>query len=164
MHILRAILLVVFVLFVGHAYAADMPIQLLTTLVNLADKDEDQLDNLLNGRGDTKFKQTVDYSRYLTPALINSIRSEETRLLNQDCQGHYQDGEICGIDHSPLTCAQDTLTFTYKIKHSEATKAVITAQYLNYPEITTYYFVRIHNHWKIDGIDCGTGAGFNVKN
>ncbi len=144
------------------AYASDERIRLINTLVTVSEKDIDQLDNLLNGRNTQPFKQTVDYSRYLTQNLIDSIRHEETRLVNDACQGHYHDGEICGIDYSPITCGQDTPTFTYKIIHSESNRAIITAQHLNYPEIVTYYLVRPNKHWKVDGVNCRGEVKFNV--
>lgn len=162
MRSLLSILAIATLLFADHVCAQDVKIRLLERLVRLTEQDKNQLDNLFNGRSDPTFRQTSDYSSYLTSALIDSIRSEETRLLNQTCQGHYRDGEICGLDYSPITCAQDTPTFTYKVIKLKADKAIITAQHLSYPDIATYYLIRVKDHWKVDGIDCLGITRFNV--
>ncbi len=144
------------------AWCKESPIHLLQQLVTLTEKDKYQLDNLFDGRQDPAYKQTVDYSRYLTPALLNAYRLEEVRLLKKECEGKYIDGMVCGIDYSPITCAQDTPENIYKIVTQTPVRVVITAQHLPYQDLVTYRLLRISGRWMLDGVNCGNGTAFNL--
>ena len=43
----------------------------------------------------------------LTPALVASIRQAEKRMVDKWCGGHYLQSDSCGMNFSPIFCAQD---------------------------------------------------------
>ena len=84
------------------------PERALEKILRRADRDTQLLDNLLQGRGAKNLRPTFRYESLLTPGLIEAIRVQEKALVTKDCKGRYRDGEICGLDYSPITCGQDS--------------------------------------------------------
>jgi hypothetical protein len=128
-----------------------------------ADYDDQQLDNLFDGRGQRAFHATVDYSKVLTTPVLAAISAKEKTLVQAGCGGHYQKGEICGLDFSPITCAQDLSdTYFYRTETSGDDRAEIAYYWPGMTKsIATYRLVRQAGTWKIDGIRCTGGYDFN---
>lgn len=51
--------------------------------------------------------QDKEYRNFFTSALEKSIDDVEARLVKENCGGQYLEGELCGLDYTVLTCAQD---------------------------------------------------------
>ncbi|MDE2630625.1 MAG: hypothetical protein KGM97_06505, partial [Alphaproteobacteria bacterium] len=91
---------------VGAFHPAKTPAEIaLDGILHRADADPRQLANLLHRPG---ADGRVDYARMLTPALVAAMSKAEKTLVRKDCGGKYLKDEICGLDYSPLTCAQDS--------------------------------------------------------
>jgi hypothetical protein len=137
----------------------------LNATLRASDKDNDLLGNLLGGRGDPHFKKTFDYSPRLTDALMKAIVAEEVALVKKDCGGHYTEGDICGLDYSPITCGQDNSNaYLYRTEQDDGHTAVITYNASkNEKPIATYRVTLVVDRWKIDGVKCSDGAAFNFK-
>jgi hypothetical protein len=128
----------------------------LDRILKMADNDDDQLDNLLGGRGTAGFHPTVDYKTVLTPPLLAAIKRTEDQLVQKSCGGHYT-GDVCGLDFSPLTCAQDTNdTYLYRTEFKQAHVAEISYTWPSgsTSPIATYMLLEEDGRWKIDGIKC----------
>jgi hypothetical protein len=129
----------------------------LDRLLKAADGDEFQLDNLLH-RYPVVPKKQVDYRGMLTAQLIAAMRAEEKKLVAKDCGGKYVEGEICGMDYSPITCAQDTVApYTYKTIAQHEHDAVIAGPG------ATYRMIQVGSGWQLDGVKCNEGGAFNFR-
>jgi hypothetical protein len=128
-----------------------------------ADFDSNQLDNLFGGRGQKNFHASVDYTKVLTPALLASITAKQKAMVQQECGGHYQKGDICGMDSSPITCAQDVSdSYLYRTDLSGDDQAEIAYYWPGTKKpVATYRLVRQAETWKLDGIRCADGDEFN---
>jgi hypothetical protein len=124
----------------------------LDKVLKTADRDEEVLDNLLH-RYPVAAAKRIDYRQWLTPKLIASLQAEEKKLVAQDCGGKYREGDICGIDYNPLTCAQDTVRpLSYKTVQQSADTAVIAVTG------ATYRMAHTSAGWQLDGVKCGGGV------
>lgn len=124
----------------------------LDRVLKTADADHEILDNLFHRYPDAPVPagKRVNYAHLLTPAFLSSLKHQERALVQHDCGGTYRDGEICGMDYNPITCAQDVLSsFTYNTLHESGSSATIAAQG------QTYHMVRVNGAWKLDGVECG---------
>ncbi|HTK79356.1 MAG TPA: hypothetical protein VL286_02855 [Rhizomicrobium sp.] len=129
----------------------------LDKILKLADRDDDLLDNLLHRYPVAKAKQ-VDYRPMLTAQLLAAMQAEEKRLVKQDCGGKYLEGELCGMDYSPITCAQDTVApYTYKTLAQTDRATTIAGPG------ATYRMIQVGSGWQLDGVKCETGTAFNFK-
>ena len=129
----------------------------LDKVLKAADADEFQLDNLLH-RYPVVPKKRVDYRTMLSAPLIAAMQAEEKKLVAHDCGGKYLEGEVCGMDSSPITCAQDVVApYRYKTVTQHAKDATIAG-----PN-ATYRMTQIHGGWQVDGIKCNEGSAFNFK-
>jgi hypothetical protein len=128
-----------------------------------ADQDPDLLDNLFDGRGQRPFRPAEDYTKVLTAPVIAAMSAKEKALVQAACAGHYRKGEVCGMDFSPITCAQDLSdSYLYRTETSSEDQADISYYWpgTNKP-VATYRLVRQGQTWKIDGISCAGGYDFN---
>lgn len=129
----------------------------LDKILKIADRDDELLDNLLHRYPVAKAKQ-IDYRPMLTAQLIAAMQAEERRLVKQDCGGKYLEGELCGMDYSPVTCAQDTVTpYTYRTVAQHDRDAIIAGP------AATYRMVQAGRGWQLDGVKCETGTAFNSQ-
>jgi len=126
-------------------------------VLKAADSDEFQLDNLLH-RYPVVPKKRVDYRTMLTAPLIAAMQVEEKKLVAHDCGGKYLEGEVCGMDSSPITCAQDVVRpYTYKTLDQKGNTTTIAG-----PN-ATYRMIQVGSGWQVDGIKCNEGSAFNFK-
>ncbi len=129
----------------------------LDKVLKLADRDDEQLDNLLHRYPVAKAKQ-VDYRPMLTAPLVAAMQAEEKRLVKQDCGGKYLEGELCGMDYSPITCAQDTVApYTYSTVVQHDRDAIIAGP------AATYRMIQTGRGWQLDGVKCNEGTAFNFR-
>ena len=128
-----------------------------------ADYDANQLDNLFGGRGQKNFHATADYSKVLTAPLLAAITAEQKAMVKADCGGEYKKGELCGMDSSPITCAQDMSdSYLYRTESSADDRVEIAYYWPGTRKpVATYRLVRQAETWKIDGIRCTDGDAFN---
>jgi hypothetical protein len=128
-----------------------------------ADQDPDLRDNLFDGRGQRPFRPAEDYTKVLTAPLIAAMSAKETALVQARCDGHYRKGELCGLDYSPITCAQDLSdSYLYRTEATGGDRAVISYYWPGTKNpVATYRLVRQAETWKVDGIRCMDGDAFN---
>ncbi len=146
---------------VGAFHPAKTPAEIaLDGILHRADADRQQLANLLHRPGADGH---VDYTRMLTPALIAAMAKAEKDLVRKDCGGKYLKGELCGLDSSPLTCAQDTSpSYIYHTILELPGRTVIEYAWPGGKVAeATYTVVEDKNGWKIDGVSCAHGAQFH---
>lgn len=142
-------------------HPAKTPIEIaLDKILHVADADTNQLANLLHRPG---HDGRVDYRQLLTPKLIAAISKTERDLVRKDCGGKYKEGELCGLDYSPITCAQDSSpSYLFHSVLEFESKAVIEYAWPDGNETAaTYTLVKDSNGWKIDGITCAHSKAFN---
>lgn len=143
-------------------HPAQTPAELaLEKILRIADADNNQLSNLLHrpyGRDGR-----VDYAQILTPALIAAITKQENGLVQKECGGKYKKDELCGLDYSPITCAQDSLpAYVYHTVLDLGGRVVV--EYAWPPDnkkAATYTLLQDKSGWKIDGISCADGDKFH---
>jgi hypothetical protein len=127
----------------------------LDKVLKTADRDEMILDNILH-RFPVAAAKRIDYRPWLTAKLIASLQAEEKKLVAQDCGGKYREGDICGIDYNPLTCAQDNVQpLSYKTVRQDADAAVIAVTG------ATYRMAHTSAGWQLDGVKCAGEVKFN---
>jgi hypothetical protein len=100
----------------------------------------------------------------LTGDLIASIRTKEREIVQKDCKGKYVEGDICGLDYSPITCAQD-MNSKYEYRTLENTGDAVKIEYRWPPggkPVATYTLRKNGTDWKIDGISCAGASAFNM--
>jgi hypothetical protein len=156
-------------LFAGPALAAphppaSEPERALNATLRVADKDEKEFDNLSLAPRKPTFRPTVDYRRMLSAPLLAAFVSQQRRVLKADCGGKYLEGELCGMDYDPITCAQDSPDhYLFETLRADPTSAVVKMSWPHENQITTYRLVRRQGRWLIDGIHCADAdAGFNM--
>ncbi len=137
----------------------------LDRILHLADADDMQLANLLHRPESEGRVAHVDYTRILTRELISAISREERHLVRKDCDGRYRDGEECGFDYSPITCARDSgLTYLYRTVREDGDRAEIVYEWKREGgTAATYKMVKDEGVWKIDGVLCAIGDRFHWR-
>jgi hypothetical protein len=111
--------------------------------------------------------QDPGYARFFSPALLKAFRKKEASLVKKNCDGKYIDGDICGLDYTPIICGQGWPdAYIYRtIKPTRDSAIVITSwqphadSLHSYP---AYRFIRVKDHWKLDGVACGKDEQFNM--
>jgi len=128
-----------------------------------ADYDDKQLDNLFGGRGQKNFHATVDYSKVLTAPLLAAITAKQKAMVQADCGGQYRKDDICGMDSSPITCAQDVSdSYLYRTESGEDNRAEIAYYWPGTRKaVAIYRLIRQAETWRLDGIRCAEGDDFN---
>lgn len=137
----------------------------LNAILKHADNDTNQLDNLFHRSHDVTESARVDYREMLSRDLLNAMQAEEKKQVQSNCGGKYIEGEICGLNFSPITCSQDSVgEYLYRTEQHSADKSIITYKwYEDQNPIATYHLIADAGHWKIDGIACLGQTSFNVK-
>jgi len=102
------------------------------------------------------------YARLFTPAFLKAVRTRERELVERDCGGDYVDGELCGLEYSPITCAQDVSDagywfYTYRAGPKDAVLTVIFGEYRENGEPMRgplYRMTKDASGWRLDGVAC----------
>ena len=144
---------------------ADEAERALDVILHRADADADLLNNLLPGRRRSRAQPTANYDPVLTAPLLSAIRRTEQALVRRSCGGRYRVGEICGLDYSPLTCAQDNGTvYLYRTQATRPGEAIVAFRWEagGSKPVATYRLLRRDGAWRIDGVRCDqVPASFN---
>ncbi len=104
------------------------------------------------------------FSVYFSSKLQKAWIDEEIRLLNMWCDGKYIEGDMCGLNIDPFTCAQDSYEegYIYKTLSSDDKTAIIAYRWPYLPEVVaTYRLISQNKRWIVDGVDCGNSTKFN---
>jgi len=117
-------------------------------------------------RPDRELRKDVIYRGLFTHSLEQAWAAREAELLRKDCDGKYQDGEICGMNFSPLTCAQDYSEegYLYRTECLDETSATITMRWpwIDRP-VAAYRLLKQGKRWVLDGVAClPDGPAFNT--
>ncbi len=138
--------------------------KILLDIIRRANTDNNIIKYIL-GRPRYDAKKDTGYSYLFTKTLLQVMAKKESDLVKRSCGGKYT-GKICGIDYNPITCSQDFIDegYLFQTKEDNGHKAVI--HFLWTPFIddgsTFYILIKDGAHWKLDGINCGNGAKFNM--
>jgi hypothetical protein len=123
-----------------------------------ADDDDNARMRLVQGRASA-------FDRLLTPALIADLRRQARALVQAQCGGRYREGQLCGFDYNPLTCAQDNPA--RRLYRSARAAAAVTLQTRwagpGDGPISTYRMTRQAEVWRIDAIRCASGETVNWR-
>lgn len=117
-------------------------------------------------RPDRKKAKDQLYARYFSPGIQDAWLKAERALVNKDCGGNYQNGEICGLDYSPITCAQDhsETGYAYDTLKEDGASASIQMKWIELDKpAATYRMIRQKDGWILDGVACAEGESFNWK-
>ncbi len=99
----------------------------LNKVLRLSEKDNNLLEFVLQT---PQYKPKADkgYARSFTKRLLTDMAALEKNAVQENCQGKYIKGDLCGVDYNPLTCAQDTsdAPYLYQTESSTKGKAVIS--------------------------------------
>jgi hypothetical protein len=147
--------------------ARSAPEKALNEIFHHSDND-DNLSEFVLKRPWYDAKKDKGYATLFTPNLLAAWASAEAQLVQHDCQGKYLDGEICGIDYSPITCGNATSDKGYRFRTKEADdrKAILSSRWAGEQaraDGPQYRMAKEGGSWRLDGVDCGNGAKFNMN-
>ncbi len=138
----------------------------LDDILRRADKDGNMLEYVLGTSG---YNAKIDpgYSRLFSINLLRAVAKAESDVVKRYCDGKYRDDDFCGLDYNPISCIQDSSEegYRYKTTEDDSHKAIIFYQWVGYDPNKARVFYRLIKDgglWKLDGIDCGNGAKFNM--
>jgi hypothetical protein len=136
----------------------------LDEIIRRAIKDDNIFEYVL-GRPWYDAKKDTGYSRLFTKQFVRAVTKIESDAVKESCGGQYGD-DICGIDYNPIFCGQDYSEsgYLYRTVDDDGRKAKILSLGVDFPseEIqTSYRLIKDGGDWKLDGVICGVGGGFN---
>lgn len=136
----------------------------LDEILRRSDADDNLLDFVLK-RPWYDPKKDTGYAAWFTAALLNALAKLEADTLKEDCGGKYVEGELCGVDYNPLTCAQDYPNrYLYRAEQEAGNVSLISKAW---PEEAkrdaTYRMVYASGRWTLDGLRCAEGPTLNMQ-
>ena len=139
----------------------------LNEILLLSDRDDNLFDFVLK-RPWYDAKKDKGYARLFSKGLLAAWAGAEARAVERDCQGKYIDGEICGLDYSPITCGNATSDKGYRFRTMKADEreATVFSRWTGQEakaDGPQYQLVKEGGGWRLDGVDCGNGAKFNMN-
>ena len=140
----------------GYHRAATEAEKTLDRVLRLSEKDPDLVEFLL-ATPHYKAKPGKDYGRYVTPRLRTDLAALERAAVAENCQGKYIDGELCGLDYNPLTCAQDLAdgAYLYQTESPGGDRAEIAYKWPGGKVVVARFtLVQDGGVWKIDVVKC----------
>jgi len=150
----------------GFHYPSTSAEQFLDLIITLASSTRGHLADYVMNVPWRDIRYDPHYARLVTPGLREAISREEARQVKENCDGKYaDDGDICGLDYDPITCAQDLSEegYLFRTEKSGRDKAVLSLRWPGIPQIVgTYRLIRTGGVWKLDGIRCDPTAAFNM--
>jgi hypothetical protein len=129
----------------------------LDSLIRRSQNDENMFEFML-GRPWYDPSKDQGYARLFTPALLKAWTEKEAELVQKSCGGKYIDGEICGIDYSPITWGQDyTEDNFYRTFDSSQNAARISATSNQFAKSGAIYtLTKYQDGWRLNSVDCKT--------
>jgi hypothetical protein len=140
----------------GFHRAATEPEKTLDRVLRLSEKDPALVEFLL-ATPQYKAKAGKDYGRYVTSRLRADLAALERAAVAENCQGKYLDGELCGLDYNPLTCAQDMAdgAYLYQTEFSGDGRADIAYKWPGQKAVVARFaLVQEGGVWKLDAVTC----------
>lgn len=128
----------------------------LDRVLRLSEKDPNLVEFLL-ATPLYKAKADKGYARYFTARLRADLAAMERASVTENCQGKYLEGELCGLDYNPLTCAQDLSdkAYLYRTSSSDDARAVIDYKWPGEKQpAARFVLVREDGQWKVDAVTC----------
>lgn len=128
----------------------------LDRVLRLSEKDQNFIE-FLRATPQYQARPGQDYGRYVTARLRGGMAALERAAVTTNCQGRYIDGELCGLDYNPLTCAQDEGpgAYLYKTESSGDDRAVIAYAWPGEKGmVASFRMVQEGGVWKIDAVTC----------
>jgi hypothetical protein len=130
--------------------------------------DDGSLFNFIAGAPYSNPAKSQRYAQLFTRTLLDAWRKAEADLVRINCGGKYIEGDLCGFNYDPIICGQDSPDrYVYRtIKSEKGSASVVTAWpdmlSMDWNYFTSYRLVNENTRWKLDGVDCGTLAKFNM--
>lgn len=128
----------------------------LDRVLRLSEKDPNLVEFLL-ATPQYKAKADKGYAQYFTARLRADLAAMERASVAENCQGKYIDGELCGLDYNPLTCAQDLSdkAYLYRTSSSDDVRAVIDYKWPGTADpLASFDMIREAGAWKLDAVRC----------
>jgi len=129
----------------------------LDRVLRLSEKDANLLD-FVRRTPDYKPKADKGYVRYFTKRFLDAMAAMEKKAVRENCQGKYSDGEICGLDYNPLTCAQDRADNAYRYATDASSEEGMASVRYTWPgskkPLAAFGMVQEGGQWKIDSVRC----------
>ncbi|WP_156428728.1 hypothetical protein [Magnetospirillum sp. XM-1] len=104
------------------------------------------------------------FGRYFSSAYLDAVAAYERELVVQNCGGEYVEGDMCGLESSPLNCAQDDAPYGYwyRTERSTGNSVIIVAAWeRSGPWIARYRMSKEARGWVVDGVECHQGYHYN---
>ncbi|OAN50158.1 hypothetical protein A6A04_01740 [Paramagnetospirillum marisnigri] len=104
------------------------------------------------------------FGRHFTSAYLDAVAAFERELVVQNCGGEYVEGDMCGLESSPINCAQDVAPhgYWYRTEHSTGDTAIILAAWKRSGPWTARYRMKKESRgWVVDGVECPLGDRYN---
>lgn len=136
---------------------------MLNSVLSMADTDRRMFDFVIDREGATSEHIKI-FGKFFTNSFLYSVAATEKSLVQKYCDGKYLEGEVCGLDYSPLNCVQSAPDLGYFFRTLNKTKqaTIISVSWnKNGPPTSFYRMKQANNHWVIDGIQCVGGKNFN---
>uniref|UniRef100_I2Q134 DUF3828 domain-containing protein n=1 Tax=Desulfovibrio sp. U5L TaxID=596152 RepID=I2Q134_9BACT len=140
----------------GYHVAASEAEKALDKVLHLSGKDPNLLEFVLRTPS-YKPKADKGYARFFTKRLLDDMAAQEKAAVQENCNGRYVAGELCGLDYNPLTCAQDEPAgaYRYKTESSAEEKAVVAYKWPEEKDkAATFEMVEEGGMWKVDRVTC----------
>jgi len=137
----------------------------LDAILKISDADSGMFLFVVN-RPDRKVADDAKFSGFFTRQLLDAIAGTERQEVERDCGGKYLEGEICGLDFDPITCAQDEPEngYVYRTEKSTARRQIITMAWAGRDEVVAAYrMLKQGGSWKLDGVACRPAPQFNMS-
>ena len=147
--------------------AQSVPEKTLNNIIRRSENGDAMIDYILKIPGYAA-RQDHAYAHLFTKNLLIAWANAQAQFVQQDCGGKYLEGEICGIDENPVSCAQDfsDKEYLYQTQEESGQKAIISYRWADQATSNAgpkYRLVKSGNDWKLDGVNCGNGLKFNMN-
>ncbi|HLO74849.1 MAG TPA: hypothetical protein VK196_00155 [Magnetospirillum sp.] len=135
----------------------------LDAILKLADRIPESAWVAVEAPGRDKTKDRLFQGQF-SPKLRTAWVNAERKAVRKNCNGTYVDGESCGIDVHPITCAQDAAEkYLYRTASASADQAVVEYRWPEETEpLATYRLVFTNGTWVLDGVACAGYLKFNM--
>ena len=104
------------------------------------------------------------FGRYFSSAYLDAVAAFERELVAQNCGGEYVEGDMCGLEASPLNCAQDDAPYGYWYRTEQVaggTATIVAAWERSGPWTARYRMRKEARGWVVDGVECPLGGRYN---
>ena len=102
------------------------------------------------------------FSNFFTKNFLNSVALTEGKMVAENC-GYYRENDLCGLNYSVISCAQDYSEngYIYKAVLREKRKEIFLSRWNRHSvpsdRPVRYRMVKQGVQWKLDAVDCGRG-------